>query len=153
MLSLLDVQKIIDKSINEKNENEQNKLSEIIYNFSSSKNKIKKIVIQNDSTLKLLIVEMRKGFEMMEKRFEAVDKRFESMEKRFEAVDKRFDDLIHQMDKRFEAVDKRFEDMNKRFEDMNKRFDDMNKFFKLFLWLFGIGLTITNIMIALKAFK
>ena len=81
-----------------------------------------------------LILQVERGFSMMEERFIAIDKRFDAMDKRFEdlihQIDKRFEDLFHQIDKRFEAVDKRFEDMNKRFEDMNRRFEDMNRRFE-----------------------
>ena len=61
----------------------------------------------SNAEIKLLLQEMRAGFELMDKRFGAVDKRFESVDKRFEAVDKRFEDLKAEL----EAVKKKFSEI------------------------------------------
>ena len=94
------------------------------------------------SDIKLIIQEMRAGFQMMDKRFEDLihymDKRFEAMDKN---MDKRFEANEKNNEKRFEAIDKRFEDL---IHYMDKRFNALQ-------WFMGVGFTVIASLITFFA--
>ncbi|MBE7438865.1 MAG: hypothetical protein HS115_10455 [Spirochaetales bacterium] len=105
-------------------------LSDLLVRIQKDQEYLAETQVTKDD-FRLLIEEMRAGFQ-------AVDRRFEAVDKRFEAVDKRFDDLIHQMDKRFEAVDKRFEAMDRRFQFLQ--------------WLFGFFFAFISVILTYGTF-
>ena len=87
-----------------------------------------------------------------------IAERLTRLEEGQKALNKRIDDLNTRLEEGQKALNKRIDDTNKRiddlraemntrFDDVNRRFDDMNKRIDILMWIMGLFVTISLVIL------
>ena len=106
-----------------------------------------KIIISGKEIAERL-TRLEEGQKALNKRIDDLNTRLEEGQK---ALNKRIDDLNTRLEEGQKALNKRIDDTNKRIDDlraeMNRRFDDVNKSIDILMWIMGLFVTISLVIL------